>query len=159
MKPQTRLALAGVGTVMLVAFASPATAACSSPADVQDDSIVVYKCGDLGGAAATALHQLSNETVITKTDDANPLPDPVAPDAELKTTAAEKSDPPVEAEPEKPVTKAKPVAKARAKPVTKRKKRVAAKPDPSKTFHLKKKPSFGQRIRKFFRFGSDSDES
>ena len=54
-------------------------------------------------------------------------------------------------EPTKEVAKVKPAGKA--KQPAKRKKHVAAKPEPSKIIHLKKR-TLGQRIKWFFRLGS-----
>jgi hypothetical protein len=135
-----------VAIVAFVVLASPANAECSSQIDANTGGMVVYKCDEPEGAAGAALtEQLpANQTIVFKNGDARAVavPDEIVPS--IRTA------------PEKEMAAAK--SENKAKPLKKRKKKVAATVAPQRIIHLKK-PTLGQRIRKFFRFGSDSSDS
>ncbi len=130
---------------VLSALASPANAECTSQVDIKTGGMVVYKCDETEGAVGAALteQQPANQTIILKNGDAKAIAVP------------DEIEPSKQAAPQKEVAVAKPEIKS--KPAKKRKKKVATKTAPQKIFHFNK-PTLGQRIKKFFSFGSSQSD-
>lgn len=130
---------------------------------MQAGGMVVYKCGEPGGAAGPSFtgQQPSNQTIILKTEQATGISVPADASAEsrLPGNAAAKVEAKLKDETatgNKPLSlnaSAKETAKAKSASKTKqgvkRKKRKAVKPKPSRIIHLNK-PSLGTRIKSFF---------